>query len=89
MAVSVIPTPCRFVLYHFVADPHGPILSRPALVTSVRSDGRVNIAVFFEPGDSEHGLGTSPQNFDNFRLNIEERSYEAKHPGTWSWPPRV
>jgi hypothetical protein len=89
MLVQMLPSPCRLVLYHFVSDPTQPIVSRPALITSILVDGRVNLHVFFEPTDAEHGLGTSCALFDNYRLGISERAYENKHPGTWSWPPRA
>lgn len=67
------PSPCRFVLYHFLDGPWYPagsttpeykITTRPAVVTSVcESDPEgmtVNLHVFFEPNDTEFHPTSAP-----------------------------
>ena len=61
------PTVCRVVVYREGDQQH------PAIVTSVREDGRINLAVFSADG---HCYGRSG-------------ILAGDGPGQWSWPPRV
>lgn len=101
-------TPNRIVEYHFThivrwdhPDPETSIpttelRTRPAIVTSVRPNGRPCLHVFFEPTDDEQRIDDRDIGVidRNFREEVEEAlpvsmGGGGARPRTWSWPPRV
>lgn len=103
VGAQVKPSIGRIVLYHFdnvaLAFIAPSPCERPAIVTSVRENGRVNLHVLFEPDDLD-----TKDNWEqdrNHRFDVDECHYDATGllcvdstgsaniAGTWSWPPRV
>lgn len=88
------PTIGRVVYYHFMnAALAGEAVAcvRPAMVTSVRENGRVNLHVMFEPDDLD--AAASWEDDRNHRFDVAEieatSGWFKSEPGLWSWPPRI
>ncbi len=99
--VVVKPTIGRIVLYHFnnaaLAGINGNSIAceRPAIITSIRENGRINLHVLFEPDDLD--AGTSWEEDRNHRFDVAhvpttylgEGEIQLPIAGMWSWPPRI